>query len=566
MIFWLLVDVCSCYLLASSKIESCLRSNETLMDCQEKLVVSLSVQNQQYSETESLETIIDKVGSEEGEKELLYPIKVTLEKTRVRARYPIRYLRDFNNKPRELVIFTSIFDCEDDAKSKDTTCGWHFDSEGEKIWDSQGFCCRCEFDEVIGLDTDNYSRAKSCQAFNLGKGSASAHCLVWDDLWYSAYEIKSFETFYKVFVHLTKPKEDGSYELETLEVSPSVPLQYSKDVIVRLIGDFYPNQPPPSLGSNYLFMPSKPRSFTRVQMGSRYWMFIEKAGVSFGGTECNKVGTSFSAFNHQNNKCRQLVQSCFQDQLEDKHQTDLKRQSNSKAPLYFISKYGNFSLVLGSQSFLQLELQGRFSSLVTLEMNADKLRFVTNLSQGEIDYAEINTFEALSYDGFLECQVTNVGSVVAQFTLGGECSQGIAPLQAQEFSLKPLHSKTLQLNIYSEYQTAKNYLCNVTLFNSIGQVSDFVVVNFNTTARPTETGSQGGSSEGESFQATQEQKQGCSEVCPNWYDVPCFFAKGCWGSFLMFLGFLVGLVVVLVVVKFLVGKFCRCLSKKPKPS
>ncbi len=41
------------------------------------------------------------------------------------------------------------------------------------------------------------------------------------------------------------------------------------------------------------------------------------------------------------------------------------------------------------------------ASLITLEIVADKIKFITILGSGAIDYAEIGDFEAHSGNGFL---------------------------------------------------------------------------------------------------------------------------------------------------------------------
>lgn len=125
MIFYLFLafQITRSALIASSKVQSCLNSGVSSMDCQNKLVITLSVENDQAGDVESMETVIEAVDSDSGQQKLIYPVKITLEKTKVTARYPLRYRQDFNNRAKELVIFTSVFDCEDGARSNNPTCG-----------------------------------------------------------------------------------------------------------------------------------------------------------------------------------------------------------------------------------------------------------------------------------------------------------------------------------------------------------------------------------------------------------------------------------------------------------
>lgn len=55
------------------------------------------------------------------------------------------------------------------------------------------------------------------------------------------------------------------------------------------------------------------------------WMFISKEGVTLDGSECDKIGVSFEAFQNQANKCGMIIGSCLKNQLEDYFSDDLER-------------------------------------------------------------------------------------------------------------------------------------------------------------------------------------------------------------------------------------------------
>lgn len=245
-------------------------------------------------------------------------------------------------------------------------------------------------------------------------------------------------------------------------------------------------------------------------------MFIRGEDITFDGTECNKIGASYTALRGQNNKCQMQPKSCFKNQLEDRYNEDIKRTSQGKSPLHFIEQYGNFSMILSSNvTYLQLGMQGRYSSLVTLEVNGDSLRYVTNLSDGKIDYAYLPNFEALSGDGELETQISNIGNVAAQYILGILCDDGVSPLGAQTVSLKAMESKILNFDIQVESTDSNEYFCNITLYNSIGSVVDSYPIYFNTTTRHTDTGTQGGNGGKQTGDnITDSSTSGCSDSCP----------------------------------------------------
>ena len=55
------------------------------------------------------------------------------------------------------------------------------------------------------------------------------------------------------------------------------------------------------------------------------WMFVPKEGVTLDGTECDKIGVSYEAFQNQANKCSMIIGSCLKNQLEDMNSNDLQR-------------------------------------------------------------------------------------------------------------------------------------------------------------------------------------------------------------------------------------------------
>ena len=98
------------------------------------------------------------------------PIQIEMSKSQVYAMYPLTYVQDFNNKPMEDVISSSLIDCQDGDYDTNPTCGWQYDSNNQTILYSQGYCCECSFLSVIGLDNSQLSRGNMCEAFNIGEG------------------------------------------------------------------------------------------------------------------------------------------------------------------------------------------------------------------------------------------------------------------------------------------------------------------------------------------------------------------------------------------------------------
>ena len=248
-------------------------------------------------------------------------------------------------------------------------------------------------------------------------------------------------------------------------------------------------------------------------------MGIDRSEITFDGSECNKVGTSYTGFNGQANKCNMQVSSCFQNQLYDLHKKDIQRLANNQQPLHFMSRYGKFSTVTYSnEKYLEMELTGTFASMITVELNADSLKFITTVSKGVIDFAEITNFEALTLNGVLVVQITNVGNIVASFKLSVFCSPGVSPVPEQPVSLGVMETKQTSFQITVINELEAGYKCNVTLYNSIGKVSDVKPVFFNTTDRSTNLGTEGGYGNrpsGTSGSNNTKVNLSCAEYCPS---------------------------------------------------
>lgn len=83
------------------------------------------------------------------EREMYLPIYVYVSKSIPEYLYPLTYQKDFPYNAQETVINRGAFRCKDDLNDFEPTCGWQYDQEGEKIWHSQGFCCKCDAQDIL---------------------------------------------------------------------------------------------------------------------------------------------------------------------------------------------------------------------------------------------------------------------------------------------------------------------------------------------------------------------------------------------------------------------------------
>lgn len=93
-----------------------------------------------------------------------------MSKSDLTANYPIKYLKPFNYRLKEVIVTTKkckvinliqiIIKCEikkDGDKESKPTCEWYMEG-GKKVPDSQGFCCECtsdqKWDDTFGSSKD----------------------------------------------------------------------------------------------------------------------------------------------------------------------------------------------------------------------------------------------------------------------------------------------------------------------------------------------------------------------------------------------------------------------------
>jgi len=331
------------------------------------------------SGTESIVVVVNSA-STKGQADtavLEKPLRIYIQKSQVIARYTIVYRQDFNYRPYERVISSSAFTCQEGAENTNPTCEWFYDNNGNKVKNSEGFCCSCDVWQIMGMSKTK-SRSNDC---TLNPGSSSAHCLRYDSLWYSAYEIMSNDLYYTIEVSI---HEDGSGKLlSKLNLDPSKPIAADPNLccVVKLIGDFLPSQPAPELNHLYLLMPSRPKTHAMVLEGRKNWMLINANLITFSGTECNKIGTSFTAFQTQGNKCEQDAGSCLENQIANLFAQDIQRVIENKTPQYLLAARGDFDMIKCTDDniYLSYNMHGRQGTVITIEIPAEKIKFLTNV-------------------------------------------------------------------------------------------------------------------------------------------------------------------------------------------
>ncbi|KAL6753619.1 hypothetical protein V8C86DRAFT_3019426 [Haematococcus lacustris] len=622
---------------ASSSLETCVRTSTAEQDitCQKKLVLTVSLGSGQTLQTEQLDFTLACVGSPSGScpcpcnyavddsctcRDLASPLQVSLTKTPMVASYPMQYLASFNFKPVEVVVRPSSRQCNAGDYESSPTCGWYY-VDGQQIPSSQGFTCQCStsqiFDATLGGSNERTRANLDCDFWSnpldilTGRTPCSAHCLDFDPLWYSGYQLGAPTMQFAISItvdvpassisatianasssqasshappapplttamrHLLQANSSGGVagnssssssdgtapasllSSEVLTLSPSVPLALSSSSLVsaKLLGDLATYTQLPAISNMVLLVP-RPSGWSPDQIlaGDRsQWLLLESSQFSMDGSQCDKVGTSFSAFRYQVDGCARAPQTCLGGQIKDLMAADALRISRGRVPLNLLTRYtyganSTFRSFNGGPLSFALPVTSQSTSLLLLSVSADAVRLVTNSAPGAItgtlmctfNSVQCGGFEAGASRGYLWVNLTSLGSLAATFTLVvGNCSHAVRSVEARSVSLAGGASLSLAppLDIYVEDQAADPQRhCWLYLYNSQNEVVDQRLVQFYTNATVFDAQPSGGYNGTGDGVGTVRTKGNCSELCQNRLDVLCFMANRCWSKFGGFLG------------------------------
>jgi len=512
-----------------------------------KVVLAVTLEVGQ-DDVESAQFTVSSVTDEDDDDvSLVKPWRVTWTKSATYWRYPISYVQDVNNKPTETIIKTGWLECS--ASSADTaeevTCGVAT-VDGKRVKNSEGFCCGCDLEDIkSGAETRGNLK---CSALSMEE---SAHCLGWDELWYSVLSVDNPTVFYDIEVSISRPTSTTSswanttYAEEVITVSHSVPTGKSSDgsVIVKLVGDFATATAPHSFESKYLVIPSRPTGHARVDADYplRYAMLLETSLFELSGLTCDKIGVSYTAFATQANMCDIAAGSCLANQLDDYHEEDQERSDAGTSTRYFVESFCDGAMELGAQSdelegttrFLGCPMTSRHTSVMTITVAADSASFVTNVATGEIVSVSSTEFEALQ-GGSVTVSVVSTGSVKAAFTISvTNCSGGLTADPAVEVSIAPYQVYVETFAVYASQTAGGSFACTALLYGATADLLDMQEIGVNVSDTVINNGAQSGNNGADGDEATDSDSDGgtCDSTCPSFFDVICFLAHSCWEKF-----------------------------------
>lgn len=145
LVFVALVHRAPASLLSQSSVVRC-DDHDDRLDCREKLLVSMVVENDRAYSTDHLEVSVGCVsdGDGGGEKCLETNMTIGITKTPASLLYALSNPTMYNGRPWEQYVETGAGSgrgtCVDSEFRSDATCGWAT-LAGSDVPDSQGFCC-----------------------------------------------------------------------------------------------------------------------------------------------------------------------------------------------------------------------------------------------------------------------------------------------------------------------------------------------------------------------------------------------------------------------------------------
>ncbi|CAE7458164.1 HAP2 [Symbiodinium natans] len=266
-----------------------------------------------------------------------------------------RYVQDVNNQPTEGVKQVGWLSCNDNPLSTDEaiTCDVAHVG-GVRVPDSEGFCCGCGLGEVVSGQPTRSSA--DCGLFSM---SDSAHCLNFDGLWYSVYEVDRPQIFYDITISILLPTEyklggNVTYRESSLFLSHHQPVATAEGGALRaeLVGDLAAAVAPHRFESKYLVVPQRPTGHARVNPSAplENAMLLDRSLFDLSGRTCDRIGVSFPAFRYQAAEVRPPCGSCLHSQLEDFHSEDEDRLASGQPTSYRVLGYCDGSMELAHQS------------------------------------------------------------------------------------------------------------------------------------------------------------------------------------------------------------------------
>lgn len=384
----------------------------------------------------------------------------------------------------------------------------------------------------------------------------SASCLNFPNQWHSLYEITAFQYNYFVTARVKITKSTGVQQEDDLVVSNAQKAANNGILQLSILGDYTPTNPPADLTSKFLLRPRVP---TAESTQSSNWLLVDRQMVTIDGSECNKIGVGYSAFQNQANKCQQRAGSCTGNQISTLIAVDNQRKAQGQPPLYQLDRFGAFTAAQSSVGGFKLNsvLASDMATVVLLIVNSTDLVYTLNVGKGNITAVQILEFEGMTSIGQLNVSITSASAMTASFEVALNCTSDIRQVSSRSISLPAAGKTSVVFSIYTSTQLRANHSCFVRLLNVKGSIVDsrpvdFATIDTNISLPQTAGMNQTGGAVQYSDPTTVTPIFSCDSVCPGQFSLGCRMATNCPMTTSLILVFL------LMVLAALLGVSCCC--------
>ena len=561
------LSIIHAYVISQSQIESCLRTQSGLSCSLSMLINSVVTTGANGTESILVSSVVDQTGNIRN---LTNAISVNVTKGPVYVRYSLVYVADVNSKPREVVSTTSLLGCVSDTAqlAANPSCGYLY-FRGSPIRYSEGFCCKCSLDQLLGMGSHQRGGVQCNLLTSLFTNGASVHCLRWGPIWYSLFRIMTPTVESTVVVTVDNQPPTRIVLTSQLPVASANSINNNLNITARLVGSFTWTRPPTDWGLQmYAASPNVAASTSSSALGDirvknsspldpfRYGMLVPTSNVDLSGDTCNKIGVSFSGFfNNQGDKCSAYVGDCLQNQLDDfwsalSGGSGLKPGVNTCMNIstsvcasiggQFVTNDGyRLSCVLSDSS-------ADSPTQVLIQLNAKNVAIVRNEAIGRILSISVNAIAALSQNLNVVLLVQNTGSFQGEFLISvQECKPDglLLPLAGADISIAPNITREASIKIEDSNMTGNAYTCNAIMSDTSGVELSRMKFYFNTT---TVINARGGQSTDNSTGTADKGSEvpendstasdSCNTTCTSFFDVLCFILHACWSKLGALLG------------------------------
>ena len=583
--FFILTELVKTSILSKSEIKHCFNDSKD-SNCKNILLFTLTLENNQIAGTEYAKFVFKNFTDTNNHQIALEkPVTLEVSKSLVKVLYRLKYIRHFNGQARERIIDTIWPFCSEGlinsegAITTDSTCGYVLNGE-EPVPYSQGFCCSCDAITLLTGLSDDVTRG-SCGLFS---SSETAHCLEFSDIYFAGYEIVSYQFGYDIDVTLKYDLNGIEKEIkETITVNRRA---FDNGIVhAKIIGDFLPSINPPDIVNKVLFVPDRNFNSTDSQTNmtnstsisqeehdiSANWIVVERDLVSFSGDECDKIGVGYKAFHSQANRCDVEAGTCISNQILDLIEKDKEKQESSKPTDFLLKDKGNFIGITNDDDFTKLELifEDIFTTLVSIEIEADDFVFVTNLGKASIVSLEVKDFEAQKELGQLLAQVKNTGDNKAEFEISVKCSDQLEAVPSKKISMDTSETANIKFTFSSFTSLEAEHVCELFVSNSRGKIVDSKQVSFKTFLRQIETQNAVDQEEDKIIREENDkdkvQEQSltediiCKYLCPDISNAACFIIFGCSGQIKRLVYYIVVVIILIPLMSIVLWRVCKCM-------